>query len=139
MLVRNLEIEEINAVYEHMGIKDFLDTDGRLSAKRYSVILRALYSSSYLSEENSQKLLSYLLESEFDDYLQSGLEKDTVFSHKIGISEEEKVFLDSGIVYAKGRPYILTAMIKNETEQQAKEIMKNISEKVYNYVREYKE
>ena len=58
MLVRNLGVEEINAVYEHMGIKDFLDTDGRLSAKRYSVILRALYSSSYLSEENSQKLLS---------------------------------------------------------------------------------
>ena len=139
MLVRNLGVEEINAVYEHMGIKDFLDTDGRLSAKRYSVILRALYSSSYLSEENSQKLLSYLLESEFDDYLQSGLEKDTVFSHKIGISEEEKVFLDSGIVYAKGRPYILTAMIKNETEQQAKEIMKNISEKVYNYIESYKE
>jgi len=30
-------------------------------------------------------------------------------------------------------------MTKNETEQQAKEIMKDISEKAYNYVKEYKE
>ena len=49
------------------------------------------------------------------------------------------MFIDSGIVYEKSRPYILTVMTKNETEQQAKEIMKDISEKVYNYVREYRE
>ena len=139
ILVRNLEMEEISDVYEHMGLKDFLDTDGKLSAKRYSVIFRTLYNSSYLTEENSQKLLAYLSQSEFDDYIQSGLEKDIVFSHKIGTSDEEKVFIDSGVVYAKSRPYVLTVMTKNETEQQAKEIMKDVSERVYNYVREYKE
>ena len=139
ILVRNLEMEEISDVYDHMGLKDFLDTDGKLSAKRYSVIFRTLYNSSYLTEENSQKLLAYLSQSEFDDYIQSGLEKDIVFSHKVGTSDEEKVFIDSGVVYAKSRPYVLTVMTKNETEQQAKEIMKDISEKVYNYVREYRE
>ena len=30
-------------------------------------------------------------------------------------------------------------MAKNKTKQQAKETMKDISEKVYNYVKEYKE
>ena len=139
ILVRNLEMEEISDVYDHMGLKDFLDTDGKLSAKRYSVIFRTLYNSSYLTEENSQKLLAYLSQSEFDDYIQSGLEKDIVFSHKVGTSDEEKVFIDSGVVYAKSRPYVLTVMTKNETEQQAKEIMKDVSERVYNYVREYKE
>ena len=139
ILVRNLEMEEISDVYDHMGLKDFLDTDGKLSAKRYSVIFRTLYNSSYLTEENSQKLLAYLSQSEFDDYIQSGLEKDIVFSHKVGTSDEEKVFIDSGVVYAKSRPYVLTVMTKNENEQKEKEIMKDVSERVYNYVREYKE
>jgi len=42
-------------------------------------------------------------------------------------------------VHEKSRPYILTVMAKNKTKQQAKETMKDISEKVYNYVKEYKE
>ena len=139
MLARNLEVEEIEDVYDHMGLKDFLKSDGRLSAKRYSVMMRALHSASYISEENSQKLLLYLSQSPFKYYIQSGLEKDVVFSHKIGISEEENVFIDSGIVYAKNRSYILTVMIKDKDEQASKKIMADISGKVYNYVKDYEE
>ncbi|HBB56990.1 TPA: hypothetical protein DEW47_03945 [Patescibacteria group bacterium] len=139
ILVRNLEMEEIEDVYSHIGLDSFLETNGSLSAKRYSVIVRALYSASYANEDNSQKLLSYLSQSSFYNYIQSGLPQDILFSHKIGVDEDKKIYLDSGIVYEKDRPYILTVMIKDETEQKAKEIIKDISEKVYNYVKEYKE
>jgi len=98
ILVRNLETEEINDVYEHMGIKDFLDTEGKLSAKRYSVIFRSLYNSSYLSENDSQKLLLYLSQSPYNEFIESALPENIIFSHKIGISDSEKVFIDSGIV-----------------------------------------
>lgn len=139
ILVRNLDIEEMKDVYNHMGLEEYFKTEGNLSAKKYSVIMRALYNASYLSEENSQKFLLYLSQSPFKDYIQSGLEKDVVFSHKIGISAGEKVFIDSGIIYARNRPHILTVMAKNKTEQQAKEIMKDVSGKAYNYVRNYQE
>ena len=139
ILVRNLEMEEIKDVYDHMGLKGFLETEGSLSAKRYSVMIRALHSASYISEENSQKLLSHLTGSPFKDYIQSGLPQDVPFAHKIGVDEDKKVNLDSGIVYEKDRPYILTVMIKDETEQKAKETIKDISEKVYNYVKDYEE
>ena len=139
ILVRNLEMEEIKDVYDHMGLKGFLETEGSLSAKRYSVMVRALHSASYISEENSQKLLLYLTGSPFKDYIQSGLPQDIPFAHKIGVDADKNVNLDSGIVYEKDRPYILTVMIKDETEQKAKEIIKDISEKVYNYVKEYEE
>ncbi|MDP2930502.1 MAG: serine hydrolase [bacterium] len=139
ILVRNLETEEVDDVYEHMGIKDFLDTEGKLSAKRYSVIFRSLYNSSYLFENNSQKLLSYLSQSPFNEFIENGLSKNIVFSHKIGISDSEKVFIDSGIIYEKNRPYLLTIMTRNKSEQSAKEIMKDISEKVYTYVNNYDE
>lgn len=139
MLTRNLEISDIDDVYSHIGLREFMETDGSLSAKRYSVIFRTLYSSSFLTEQNSQKLLSYLSQSSFDSYVQTGLPQGVSFAHKIGTDTERKVFLDSGIIYFSERPYILTVMTKNETEEDAKEIMKDVSEKVYNYVKNYKE
>ena len=139
ILLRNLELSEVSMVYDHMGLEDFMKSDGKISAKRYAVILRALYNSSYLAEENSQKILSYLTQSPFKDYIQGGLPQDVVFAHKIGISGAEKVFLDSGIVYEQNRPYLLTMMIKNRDEQKSKEIMKDISRKIFDYVRNYKD
>lgn len=139
MLVRNLEIDEMKDVYDHMGMKGFLDTEGSLSAKRYALIFRALYSSSYINEENSQKILSYLSQSPFDDYLQRGLPKDTLFSHKIGVDTDKKIHLDSGIVYLKNRSYLLTVMTKDKDEKLAQKIMEEISRKVYNYTENYEE
>lgn len=139
ILVRNLETEEIGGVYDHMGLKGFLTTEGKLSAKKYSVIFRTLYNSSYLIEDNSQKLLNFLSQSEFKHYIQIALPKDIVFAHKIGIDQSKKVFLDSGIIYIKDRPYILTIMIKGDDEKTAKEKMKDISENVYTYIKNYNE
>ncbi|MDP3057816.1 MAG: serine hydrolase [bacterium] len=139
ILLRNMEPSEINEVYAHMGLDGFLETDGSISAKRYSVILRALYNSSYLSEANSQKIISFLSEEPFREYLGSGFPENIVFAHKIGMNIDKKVYIDSGIIYFDSRPYILVVMTKSKTEQEAKEVMKDISEKVFNYVKEYKE
>lgn len=139
MLVRNLEISEIEDVYDHMGLVGFLSTKGNLSAKKYSLIFRALYNSSYISENNSQKLLDFLAQSAFKEYIERGLPKEIVFSHKIGISEDKKLYLDSGIVYSENRQYLLTIMINGKNEQKSKEIMEDISKKVYTYVGEYNE
>ena len=139
ILVRNLEISEIEDVNNHIGFSGIITASGNLSAKRYSVIFRSLYNASYLSEENSQKLLSYLSQSPFKEYIESALPSDIPFAHKIGTEKEKGIYLDSGIVYAPNRPYILTIMIKSKNEQLAQEKMKDISEKVYNYIKEYKE
>lgn len=139
MLLRNLELSEINDVYAHMGLDGFLETDGSISAKRYSVILRALYNSSYLSEANSQKIVSFLSEEPFREYLGSGIPDDVVLAHKIGVDTDKKIYLDSGIIYLRNRSYTLTVMTREKTEENAKAIMKDISERVFNYVKEYKE
>src|SRR3989338_5879106 len=139
ILVRNLEISEIEDVNNHIGFSGIITASGNLSAKRYSVIFRSLYNAAYLSEENSQKLLSYLSQSPFKEYVESGLPPGIPFAHKIGTEEEKGIYLDSGIVYAPNRPYILTVMIKSKNEQLAQEKMKDISEKVYTYVKDYQE
>ena len=137
ILLRNLETKEIEEVYSRMGLGGFLDTNGNMSAKRYSVILRTLYNSSYLSDDSSQKLISFMAEGSFGEYLKSGLPEDILFSHKIGIDTDKKVYLDSGIVYLKDRPYILIVMTKEKSEPEAKSIMKDISASIYGYIKNY--
>lgn len=137
ILVRNLEIEEMKDVYDHMGLQGFLKTDGILSAERYSAMFRTLYTASFLSAEHSQKLLTYLSRSTFTDYIQSALPDNIVFAHKIGVDGDKKVFLDSGIVYAPNRPYILTVMTKNIDGGPAIQLMHDVSEKVLTYINNY--
>lgn len=140
MLIRNLEPSEIDAVYKHIGLDGYLlNTRSVISAKQYSALFRSLYTASFIAGDNSQKLLSIMIQSPFKEYLSTGLPADISFSHKFGIDREKNVYLDSGIVYRENRPYILTVMIKSENEDAAKVAMKTISESVYHYVNEYKE
>lgn len=139
ILLRNLELSEIDDVYTHMGLDGFLETNGNISAKRYAVILRALYNSSYLSEINSQKIISILSEDSTREYLGSAVPDSVIFAHKIGVDIARKIYLDSGIIYPNGRPYVLIVMTKSKTERQAKDVMNDISKKVFDYVKEYNE
>lgn len=139
MILRNLEPDEFLKTQESLGLRDFFSEDGKISAKNYSVILRALYEASYLNAENSQKLLDFMAKSPFTGYLSSGLPHDIIFAHKIGLNEEESVHLDAGIVYSKARPYFLIAMINTSDKKYAEAKMKEISEKTYNFVSKYHE
>lgn len=139
ILLRNLELSEINNVYTHIGLIGFLETNGNISAKRYSVILRALYNASFLSDFNSQKIISFLSDEHFKEYLGTGMPNDIIFAHKIGIDVNKKIYIDSGIVYFGSRPYMIVAMIKSENEQYAKDVMKDVSVKVFDYIKNYKE
>ncbi len=139
ILVRNLEPSEFQDIYDHLGLTEFISNEGKISAKKYSVMFRALYNASYLLEENSQKLLSLMAGTKFKEYIGAGLPPDIKFSHKIGIGDDKGVFLDSGIIYLPERPYLLTIMINTKDTAFAQKQMQKISEKVYNYIVNYKD
>lgn len=148
MLLRNLDAQELEDVYTHIGLDDVIDTlkrspkdqetDNRITAKRYTVFFRSLYNATYLNPDYSQWFLN-ILRNAPSEYLSRGLPHDIVFVHKTGIRTDEKVWADSGIVYAPGRPYLLTVMIQKNTEGMPTEaeiegLFKEISEKTYDYV-----
>jgi beta-lactamase class A len=140
MLVRNIESTKYDQMISALGMEEMFDKNYDITAKEYSRIFRSLYSASYLNRENSQKVLSWLSETNLNNFLSLGLPKDVKFSHKIGEEFEQSVFLDSGIVYIPDRPYLITVMIKvkeGESVELASKIMKEISEKSYNYVANY--
>lgn len=135
IFMRNLESVEIDAVLEHLGIEGIFDENDKVSAKRYSIFWRALFTASYLSPEHSQKLLEILNKASATQYVKSGLPENVDFSHKIGVSDD--IYSDSGIVYAPSRPYVLTVMMQEKDEEKAEELMKEISIKSYKYISEY--
>lgn len=133
---RNLDVEDYLKFQDQTGLLDLYNEKGFISAKEYTRILRVLYTSSYLDPEHSEKILRYMSEATFRNYLSQGVPSDVVFAHKYGENLEQFIFADSGIVYVPGRPYMITVMIKgkdfsDETRVWAQNLMKEISTFAY--------
>ncbi|MDP3042860.1 MAG: serine hydrolase [bacterium] len=137
ILVRNLSSEDYTDIFEALGMEELFDKNYDITAKEYSRIFRALYNASYLNRENSQKILTWLSQTSFNEFLKAGVPSEVLFSHKIGEAFEAKAFLDSGIVYVSERPYLITVMIEVEGGsgvEKAQEIMRELSKAAYTYV-----
>ena len=137
MLLNNIDPNEIAEVQNYLGLYDFISNDLEISAKKYAPILRSLFSATYLTVEDSEKVLNWMSESNFNDYLAEGMPPATKFSHKIGVEDTKKIYLDAGIVYLPNRPYILIVMVKNYDAEHASAIMRDISQRVYKYMSDY--
>lgn len=136
--LRNLDKDAPKqSVWNHLGLQDFFTSDGKVSAKRYAVVLRSLYNAAYLSKEDSSKILTSLTETPFTEYLEQGLSKGTEFAHKIGVIPDKDVYMDAGIAYLPNRPYLLIVMTQGKEKKEAERIMKDISKKTYDYIVNY--
>lgn len=137
ILVRNLASEDYTEIFDALGMRELFDAEYKITAKEYSRIFRALYSASYLNRESSEKILRWLSETKFSEFLSTGVPVEVPFAHKIGEEDSDGVYLDSGIAYVPNRPYLITIMVEikgSEGRERAKEIMKEVSELSYNYV-----
>lgn len=148
VLLRNLDGGELEDVYVHLGLDDVIEVlkkspkkenevDNRITAKRYSIFFRSLYNATYLNQEYSELFLEILSRAP-RDLLGKGLPPEVTFVHKTGVRIDEAVRADSGIVYAEGRPYILTVMTQKKkgalNEEEVAKLFEDISRKVYYYV-----
>lgn len=128
-----LEQEDIGAVYEGLDMDYNIEDDNPLiTARGFSSVLKALFFSSVLTKENSEKLLSLLSQTRFKDMLPSGVGTGVRVAHKIG-QFDMNTYMDCGIVYIPKRPYVL-CMVSVSDEETAKIRMKELSKKVYTFI-----
>lgn len=118
-----------------LGTVSFLmDRPTYISVKKYSSFFRILYNASYLSRDNSEKLLSILSRSEFVDGIRWGIPTGIRVSNKfweVSFPTWEKQIHDCGNVYLKNSPYLLCIMTRwNDFEKQL-QVIRNISYKIY--------
>lgn len=138
VLISALKNSDIDDVYDSLDIpRDHQNNLPIVSPKNYSSILRTLYLSTYLNTDDSQKILSLLTQTVFNDKLPAGVPQGILVAHKIGVFEETdtktSIYNDCGIVYAPKRPYLLCVMFKGN-EDNAKKHMVNISKLIYSFV-----
>lgn len=138
ILFTTLSDKNMEDVFDSLDIpKELSGTQPVVTAKNYSSVLRSLYLSSYLREENSQEILTLLTKSPFSDKIVAGVPGDVPVAHKIGIhlggEKDKEIYTDCGIVYIPERPYIICIMTKSD-EPSARTVMKNLSKIIYDYV-----
>lgn len=140
VLLRNLHQDDLKEVIQAMGLESLFTDEGKVSAKEYSRILRSLYTASFLSRENSERILKWLDDSKFDEFLSRGIEDDIPFPHKYGEHIALNAYSDSGIVYIPNRPYVISVMVQGESEKPYEEerervasFMGEISREAYEY------
>ncbi|MCW1949383.1 MAG: class A beta-lactamase-related serine hydrolase [Candidatus Shapirobacteria bacterium] len=138
-LSQNLSGEEFIKVYQDLDIdisKAFTDPNGNIiTVKDYASFYRILFNASYLNQDMSEKALSILSQTKYKDALVAGVPKNISVAHKFGerkfLDTGETQFHDCGIVYMPKKPYLLCIMTRGGDIQKSSQVIKNISQKVY--------
>lgn len=131
----------IRQVYNALDIPVTIDVGQPVvSPKNYSSVLRCLYLSCFLDYASSQKLLSLLTETIFDEGLPAGVPDGVPVAHKVGFYEvanaPNRVQSDCGIVYVPKRPYILCVFgeVPKGQEYLITELTREVSKRTYRFV-----
>jgi beta-lactamase class A len=112
-----------------------------ISAKTYANLFRILFNASYIRPEYSNTILDSLSNSTFKDGLVAGVPEGTKIAHKFGeithtddqTKQTTSILNDCGIIYKKNSPYILCIMTQGNDFTNLENIVKSISESVYNF------
>ena len=121
-------IEETHKLLGFDNISDIITID------RYSAVFRILYNSEFLNPAMSEKALSIMSNSKYENALLKHLPKNLVVAHKYGIrkyeGDEATQLHDCGIIYTKN-PYLLCVMTIGKDIQAQEEIIGKISQESY--------
>jgi beta-lactamase class A len=144
VLISRLGMEDINAMLANLGLKNtrlrrkMMDLnaagEGRenvATAREMMTLLEAIYSGKLLNKEMTAEFIK-LLSTHKESAMLQGLPDDAIAANKPG--ELEAVRNDSGIIFVKGRPYILCVMttyLKDEKDGSA--AIRKIAELTYSY------
>jgi beta-lactamase class A len=134
----------LQRVYDdlHLQIQQDNPVQDSTSPKAYSLTLRVLYNSTYLSRDMSNKALELLSETKFNSGIERTIPSNLKVAEKFGertvmqtngtvVSRE---FHDCGLVYHPNSPYILCVMTHGKDFDGLLRTIGEISAAAYNYV-----
>ncbi len=145
LLYSEVDKRYFKEVFSLLNVTDpFGTVEYQLSPKDYALFFRMLYGGTYLSAENSQKLLEILTKTQFGDGLVAGVHQPTIIAHKYGTftladQEGSKVGIelhDCGIIYHPEHPYLLCIMTKGGDAKRLATFISEVSSIVYKSVEE---
>lgn len=136
--------DKLNDIYKEleMPIQNQGGTD-YLSPKLYSRLFRTIYNGSFLSDQQSEKALQLMSQSNFNVGLVAGVPSGTIVAHKFGeqsvanpIADQSNLELhDCGIIYYTDHPYFLCVMTKGSDYPTLEGVISTISKTTWSYVK----
>lgn len=138
LLNRQVDVNIFGKVFTDLGLKtpDWKASSYPITAKEYSVFMRALYNGAYLNIENSEIGAKLLSECDFKLGLLSGLPKGMKVAHKFGESGDSRgqQLSEAAIVYLDGNPYVIVVMTSGKDHKLLPGVIKEISSATFQYM-----
>ena len=105
------------------------NTEYYLNIEEMARFFRVLYNASYLSNDMSEYALELLTKSDFNKGLISKIDTNILVARKFGERgiDKNKELHEFGIIYLKGRPYLLGIMTKGTEYPLLEEVLSEIS------------
>jgi beta-lactamase class A len=126
------------ATLSDLGIIDpRKSTDAQyVTVESYASIFRLLYNSSYLNAPMSDKALTLLTQSDFQNGIIAGVPTGTKVAHKFGERKagDDQQLHDCGIVYYTPDPYLICIMTRGHDISVLEPIIQQISQNVFKEV-----
>jgi beta-lactamase class A len=128
-------------LYEEMfseigvSVPDITDTYYQFTATDFSKFFRILYNATYLNHDNSEYCMNLLLRCNFMKGITRDLPNSVKVAHKFGerYTADAKLtqFHEAGVVYAGGKPYVISIMTEGLNHDQLMDCVARISKLVY--------
>ncbi len=135
VLMRHVPMARFLRTFTDLGLPapEVQATQYRMSVLEYSVFMKALYNSAYLSPTSSDRALDLMTRSEFKQGLLAGLPAEVQVAHKFGESgdDREGQLHETGLVYTPNNTYLITVMTKGKDIRELPEVLSAISKLVY--------
>lgn len=139
MLLNNaIDVNIFQKVFTNLGLEAPNWNAGNypISAKDFSIFMRALYNGAYLNNTDSEFAIELLSKCNFKEGIIKGLPVGTKVAHKFGESGDavEKQLHESAIIYLNRKIYLLTVMTKGKDNKKLADIISQISNAVFQKV-----
>lgn len=121
--------------FQELGVVDPGSVSAEtMSARGYARVLRMLYDASYLDVRESELVLSWLAESQYDRGLAAGVPAKVTVGNKFGervLADGSKQLHDCGIVFLPGHPYSMCVMTDGDDFEELRTVIRQISTMTY--------
>ena len=135
VLSQHIDLKMFHTLFIDMEIPpdEINDVNYKINVREFSKLLRVLYNATYVNETLSEFGLHLLAGSKFMDGLAKKLPSDIVIAHKFGERGINNVsdFSESGIIYYKNDPYLLTIMTKGTDSREQAGLISELSNEVF--------
>lgn len=122
----------INQVIKEIGMTNTSFDKSSTTPYDTGLLFLKLEKGNLISTKSKNELLNFLTNTQFENLIPAGIPKDIQVAHKYAASGSE--LNDAGIIFVKGKPFILVVLSKNINFSQAQTAIPNIAKIVYNWL-----